>query len=86
MNVTAVIIITALIVLALVQRVRGQAAAALSAPILLSLGLTFLAEAVFVWWRAQSVSVDSVENVPPIGRYRGAVQPSGGPTIWPSVR
>jgi hypothetical protein len=60
----------------------GGTAAALSSSILLSLGLTFLGEAVVVWLRAQSLASEIAAG----GQYRGAVQQSGRPPIWPPIR
>jgi hypothetical protein len=61
----------------------GGTTAALSSSILFSLGLTFLGEAAVVWFRTQSLTAG---NVPPEGRYRGHVQASGRPTVWPPIR
>jgi hypothetical protein len=60
----------------------GGTSSALSSSILLSLGLTLLAEAVVVWRRTQSLPAEQAAG----GQYRGAVQQHGRPTVWPPVR
>jgi hypothetical protein len=60
----------------------GGTSSALSSSILLSLGLAFLGEAVIVWLRAQSLGTGHVGT----GQYRGAVQSSDRPTMWPPIR
>jgi hypothetical protein len=59
----------------------GGTAAALSSSILFSLGLTLLGEAAIVWLRAQSLPSENAR-----GQYRGDVQQTGRPTIWPPIR
>jgi hypothetical protein len=61
----------------------GGSTAALTSSILLSLGLTLLGEAVVIWFRTQSLSTG---DAPLAGQYRGTVQSSGRPTIWPPIR
>jgi hypothetical protein len=61
----------------------GGTTAALSNSLLLSLGLAFLGEAAVVWLRTQP---ETGRIAPMAGRYRGSVQPSGRPTIWPPIR
>jgi hypothetical protein len=60
----------------------GGTRAALSSSILLSLGLTLLGEAVVVWHRVQSLPSEIAARA----QYRGTVQPSDRPTIWPPIR
>jgi hypothetical protein len=60
----------------------GGTRGALTASILLSLGLTLLGEAVVVWQRAQSLPPENVAG----GQYRGGVQQPDRPTIWPPTR
>jgi hypothetical protein len=66
----------------------GGTSSALSSSILLSLGLTLLGEAAVVWFRAQSISSGGASSPGGAGggRYRGTVQQSGRPTIWPPIR
>ena len=61
----------------------GGTTAALSSSILLSLGLTLLGEAAIVWLRTQSLTAGDARMA---GQYRGNVQPTGRPTIWPPIR
>jgi hypothetical protein len=60
----------------------GGTSAALSSSLLLSLGITLLGEAVVVWQRAESLTSGNA----PGGQYRGPVQQSDRPTIWPTIR
>jgi hypothetical protein len=60
----------------------GGTRSALTASILLSLGLTLFGEAVVVWQRAQSLPSEDVAG----GRYRSGVPQPGRPTIWPPTR
>jgi hypothetical protein len=61
----------------------GGTSAALSSSIMFSFGLTLLGEAGVVLLRTQSLGSG---NPPPTGQYRGTVQRSGRPTIWPPIR
>jgi hypothetical protein len=60
----------------------GGTTAALSSSILFSLALTLLGEAAVVWLRSQSLAPEIVAGA----QYRGPVQQSGRPTIWPPIR
>jgi|HubBroStandDraft_1064217.scaffolds.fasta_scaffold230235_2 hypothetical protein len=60
----------------------GGTSAALSSSLLLSLGLTLLGEAVVVWQRARSLPPGNAAG----GQYRGAVQRTDRPTVWPPIR
>lgn len=61
----------------------GGHAAALTSSIMLTFGLTLLAEAVVIWFRTQSFGADSG---PEKGQYRGTVLPRGRATAWPPIR
>ncbi len=61
----------------------GGHAAALTSSILLTFGLTLLAEAVVIWVRSQAVTAD---GAPGKGQYRGTVLPWSRATAWPPIR
>jgi hypothetical protein len=61
----------------------GGHAAALTGSILLSFGLTLLAEAVVIWDRTRAVTADGGHGK---GQYRGTVLPWSRATAWPPIR
>jgi hypothetical protein len=60
----------------------GGTSAALGSSIVFSLGLALLGEAVVVWVRAQALTHGGAGG----DRYRGPVQETDGPSIWPPSR
>ena len=70
------------VVLDAVGMAAGGTSSALTSSIMLSLGLAFLGEAVIVWLRAQSLASGNTGAA----QYRGTVQSSDRPTMWPPIR
>jgi hypothetical protein len=66
----------------------GGTKAAITSSIVLSLGLALLGEATVVWMRAQSLGTGNTgaPGTTGQGQYRGTVQSSDRPTMWPPIR